>query len=61
MGVMQAGPPIALRVDELLFGDEKLAIPAYVLLVVSFVITGFFKSREHRIFHSILLPDYCPA
>ena len=51
---MQAGSPIALRIDELLFGDEVLAISAFVLLVVYFVATGFLESCKLRIFHSVL-------
>jgi len=54
--MIRAGTPIALRIDEPLFGNEKLAIPAYVLLVVDLVVAGFFKRRKLRIIHSILLP-----
>ena len=54
--MVRAGTPIALRTDEPFFGNEKLAIPAYVLLVVDLVVAGFFKRRKLRIIHSILLP-----
>jgi len=54
--MVRAGTPIALGTDEPLFGNEKLAIPACVLLVVDLVIAGFFERRKLRIIHSILLP-----
>jgi hypothetical protein len=40
MGMIRAGSPIAARIDEFFFGDEKPAIAAFQLFVFNLVIAG---------------------
>jgi hypothetical protein len=40
VGMIRAGSPVAARADELLFGDEQLAIAAFELFVFNLVIAS---------------------
>jgi hypothetical protein len=48
---MRTSTPVALGTNELLFGDEKPALTALMLLVINFVTAGIFecgKLQLHR-------------